>query len=124
MITISFSKVAFADVTTLYGLPCSVHCPSSEPSKALRQLGCIQCMHGHGHATGCNKHATGSVGMQQGVVDMQVRSQFRKIFVAMGFEEMMTNAYVENRCALGKEPLIYCDIVLFGLQHSDCLGCS
>ena len=30
---------------------------------------------------------------------MQVRSQFRKIFVAMGFEEMMTNAYVENRCA-------------------------
>lgn len=31
---------------------------------------------------------------------MQVRSQFRKIFVAMGFEEMMTNAYVENRCEL------------------------
>lgn len=28
---------------------------------------------------------------------VQVRSQFRKIFVAMGFEEMMTNAYVENR---------------------------
>lgn len=30
---------------------------------------------------------------------VQVRSQFRKIFVAMGFEEMMTNAYVENRSA-------------------------
>lgn len=27
---------------------------------------------------------------------LKVRSQFRKIFVAMGFEEMMTNAYVEN----------------------------
>ena len=31
---------------------------------------------------------------------VQVRSQFRKIFVAMGFEEMMTNAYVENRWEL------------------------
>ncbi len=62
--------------------------------------------------------------MQQVVVDMQVRSQFRKIFVAMGFEEMMTNAYVENRCAWGKELLIYCDLILFGLQRSDCLGCS
>jgi phenylalanyl-tRNA synthetase alpha subunit len=48
----------------------------------------------------------GVVDMQHGVVDMQVRSQFRKIFVAMGFEEMMTNAYVENRCALGKEPVL------------------
>ena len=57
--------------------------------------------------------------MQQGVVDMQVRSQFRKIFVAMGFEEMMTNAYVENRCALGKETMMYGDLILLGLQCSD-----
>ena len=57
--------------------------------------------------------------MQQGVVDMQVRSQFRKIFVAMGFEEMMTNAYAENRCALGKETMMYCDLILLGLQCSD-----
>ena len=27
---------------------------------------------------------------------MQVRSQFRKIFTQMGFEEMPTNAYVES----------------------------
>ena len=27
---------------------------------------------------------------------MQVRSQFRKIFTQMGFEEMPTNNYVEN----------------------------
>ena len=57
--------------------------------------------------------------MQQGVVDMQVRSQFRKIFVAMGFQEMMTNAYVENRCAFGKQPLTCCDLILLGLQCSD-----
>ena len=28
---------------------------------------------------------------------LQVRTQFRKIFVAMGFEEMPTNNYVESR---------------------------
>ncbi len=86
VMTISFSKMAFAGVITLRGVPFSVNCPSSELSKALRQLGCIHCMNdpgyatgsgghatgsgGHatgseGHAIGCNKHATGLVDMQR-----------------------------------------------------------
>ncbi len=43
---------------------------------------------------------------------MQVRSQFRKIFVAMGFEEMMTNAYVENRQVLAAAAVkLICNLI-------------